>query len=822
MSKLFGSSVTMIIRGKPEDGTLDLYEDHFLFLGKVNALNGIVDSNCLKAEKTEITLFQHFRKVSMNPLKITVSPSQDLLVVLSDPQKENELITRIQQLKKPNTDKKDFSQNKGSVSSIANNGINQNGVGQESSISPIKLKLIEAEKRRQQIAEENRRIAEEERRRKEEEERLRKEAEERKRKEEEERKRKEEEECKRKEAEERKRKEEEERKRREEAERKRLEQIKRREERIAASVSKAEQTSVDFSNCLNNTNKYAIHLISENPLYILGLFSNSSKKDANDSLEKYKKLARLKSEKAFKPLCVIKGLPVPERNISILQNAFIGLKDPKHQLLWFSDAASGVAWHETSYIKEFLNDGIDFATYDLFLANYLFALVKDAGFNDANLWKNVFVYINYILNGKRHADLQKHMSETITILPKPEELLNLFKNAIISPLEMIMENAEPESLLRLTSIIDPYIKTFDEFSKKLSSKITASFKSVADKLSQSLKDFNEKKDYSPKVIKTLYDEGQEYIERISPALKLAQSIYGSNSIKLEMINDTHKTVLWDLMCALNEGKSKDCAISVAKQVYGFCDDEDKRRLRRTFGFSVMKGIETGIPGQEYDLLGDQYLNGENGHPKDPVKAVENYQKAAKLGNHYSMNSLGLCYLEGKGVAKDLTQAVKYFQMAADKGNADGLFNLAWRYNNGEGVKKDTDKALKMWLDAANAGHQDALDVGKQVLANLQSAQKLHRLTQHAHYDLGYQMTIGQTVIVEVTLSHQANVYLVDSMGYQHYLQMENFTYYGGRATETPYRIKIPYSGSWHLVIDDGDNDMTFISTSVHTRTLSDY
>ena len=43
MSKLFGSKVVIILRGKLEEGVLDIYEDHFLFLGKINVLNGEVD-----------------------------------------------------------------------------------------------------------------------------------------------------------------------------------------------------------------------------------------------------------------------------------------------------------------------------------------------------------------------------------------------------------------------------------------------------------------------------------------------------------------------------------------------------------------------------------------------------------------------------------------------------------------------------------------------------------------------------------------------------------------------------------------------------------
>ena len=118
------------------------------------------------------------------------------------------------------------------------------------------------------------------------------------------------------------------------------------------------------------------------------------------------------------------------------------------------------------------------------------------------------------------------------------------------------------------------------------------------------------------------------------------------------------------------------------------------------------------------------------------------------------------------------------------------------------------------------GHPTAADAGKALLELMQLEQKVHRISQHEHYDLGYQMPIGETIIVEVTLNYSANVYLMESDDYDKYTECDNFSYYGGRATESPYRIKIPHSGFWHLAIDNGDDDMTEIITSVYIRTFN--
>ena len=52
--------------------------------------------------------------------------------------------------------------------------------------------------------------------------------------------------------------------------------------------------------------------------------------------------------------------------------------------------------------------------------------------------------------------------------------------------------------------------------------------------------------------------------------------------------------------------------------------------------------------------------------KDEKEAVEYFYKAANLGSMISMYKLGMCYLEGKGVAKDEQKAVE-------------CFNVTWQY-----------------------------------------------------------------------------------------------------------------------------------------------
>lgn len=69
-----------------------------------------------------------------------------------------------------------------------------------------------------------------------------------------------------------------------------------------------------------------------------------------------------------------------------------------------------------------------------------------------------------------------------------------------------------------------------------------------------------------------------------------------------------------------------------------------------------------------------------------------------------------------------------------------------------------------------------------------------------HYDLNQ---LRGSEVVEVTLDSAANVRLLDSLNFRGYREGRQYTFYGGYVAQSPYRIQVPRSGVWHLVIDLG-------------------
>ena len=69
--------------------------------------------------------------------------------------------------------------------------------------------------------------------------------------------------------------------------------------------------------------------------------------------------------------------------------------------------------------------------------------------------------------------------------------------------------------------------------------------------------------------------------------------------------------------------------------------------------------------------------------------------------------------------------------------------------------------------------------------------------------LDYPLEINGGCTVEVALDNSANVQLLDESNFRKYKTREPYSYYGGFAKKSPYYLKVPKSGKWHVVVDLG-------------------
>ena len=62
---------------------------------------------------------------------------------------------------------------------------------------------------------------------------------------------------------------------------------------------------------------------------------------------------------------------------------------------------------------------------------------------------------------------------------------------------------------------------------------------------------------------------------------------------------------------------------------------------------------------------------------------------------------------------------------------------------------------------------------------------------------------GPGDVVRVTLDKQANVKMMDGHNFRRYRSGESHRYYGGLAKVSPFGMRPPYHGRWHVTVDLG-------------------
>ena len=68
-----------------------------------------------------------------------------------------------------------------------------------------------------------------------------------------------------------------------------------------------------------------------------------------------------------------------------------------------------------------------------------------------------------------------------------------------------------------------------------------------------------------------------------------------------------------------------------------------------------------------------------------------------------------------------------------------------------------------------------------------------------HYALGH-VESGSVVVVTLE-GNAANVRLMDQLNFSNYKAGRQHRYHGGLAKESPVRLQVPHSGTWHVAVD---------------------
>jgi len=122
---------------------------------------------------------------------------------------------------------------------------------------------------------------------------------------------------------------------------------------------------------------------------------------------------------------------------------------------------------------------------------------------------------------------------------------------------------------------------------------------------------------------------------------------------------------------------------------------------------LIPAADRGDPAAQ-NALGVKYAAGEDGLPRDDVKAVEWYRKAAVQDYAKAETNLGDMYLAGRGgLDKNPLQALSWYLKAAQQGWPDAQYRLGYLYEVGLGTAKDPQRAVSQYRSAAEGGYPDA-------------------------------------------------------------------------------------------------------------------
>jgi TPR repeat protein len=117
---------------------------------------------------------------------------------------------------------------------------------------------------------------------------------------------------------------------------------------------------------------------------------------------------------------------------------------------------------------------------------------------------------------------------------------------------------------------------------------------------------------------------------------------------------------------------------------------------------IEEGAKAGDP-QFEEMLGQSYMSGTLGVPKDPAQGFVWTRKAAEQGLASSQSRLAFDYSFGMGVEQDEAKAIEWYRKAAEQGDTMAASQLADDYENGKGVARDPAQAFHWYLKVADEG-----------------------------------------------------------------------------------------------------------------------
>jgi len=458
-----------------------------------------------------------------------------------------------------------------------------------------------------------------------------------------------------------------------------------------------------------------VERILNNPFSILGLPCNAEKMDIIKAQEKLNKLSKIGADKSYKTEFFNESLPEINRSAGIIQASMVKIDEISNKLFWFVDPLYIKQFNSLEVKNEFVNEtNFENIKYDCFLANYLCVLFEDSEFTQIEYWKKIFSYIEFLfscdlsirkslLKSRFQASFDDNMWNSI---------LSSISKHILSPIEDLVDNSDPKSIISLIDILSDYDSVeFDTLNNNLLEQLILEIEkecsfvydfvdSIGDIKCASKAQVSE----AAKIANKLSMIGKSIIEPLSKS-------HVNNSVAIDRIKDIFYNEIMKLANILAFGKSFKNAYACATQANKYAPSHKKSEIKDTLKtFKELKdsaevidqagGIESlsykdknliesddisisllayraiaGDP-ESQCVLGNIYKtptyerNAPVDIPYDLTEGLKWIKKSANQGYAAGQLALGMCYLSGEGVGKDFRIADSWIQKSAVQGNEE--------------------------------------------------------------------------------------------------------------------------------------------------------
>jgi len=364
----------------------------------------------------------------------------------------------------------------------------------------------------------------------------------------------------------------EERERREAEERARLAAEKKAQIDAIENAWKAPDAVEQTKGKITKLNRRALNCFLENPFRILGISRNADVADAQAVLDKFKKLERLKALGSYSAPYSLKHFSKPDRSSAVIQAAIGTLEDIGNRILWFATPVGGAAWCAAEY-RELTQalPGVEYDSYDVFLANYIYAVLNDAEFSNAALWTGILKRIAALIKAADTRGLFKGADTT-------GDFDSLFEKQVSEPVVDIIEDSDITGLKNLYAAVSG-IDGIKNITAKLDSCLSKWFETetrAIDKEISELGDGENATAYKAVEAKSLYARLKTGIK---PQLSWAEQHYPAKSVRLTMFRDEYRGTAWSLMVFLFKAGHKADARGIADDIEAYCNDEQKDILK---------------------------------------------------------------------------------------------------------------------------------------------------------------------------------------------------------------------------------------------------